>query len=517
MPVLRYNEEHISMPKKELKKNIGEIRPPVVVILGHVDHGKTSILDYIRKSQVAEKETGGITQHIGAYQIEHAGKKITFIDTPGHEAFSAMRSRGAKVADIAILVVAAEEGLKPQTKEAIAHIKKTGIPMIVAINKVDKKEAQPDKVKRELSENDVLVESLNGQIPSVNVSAKTGQGIDDLLEMINLVSEMEELKGQPDQRALGVIIESRQDNKRGATATLLVKDGTLDNKDIIGTDSSMGKIKTMENFQMKIVKEAPPSTPVIITGLNQVPQVGEKFYAFESMEQAQKRVERKTAKRDVLGGDSREVLMVEPDKKVLNIILKADVQGSLEAIKESLKSIPSDEVVLRILKSEVGEVTEKDIKLAESARAKIVGFRIKASSSIERLAEQKKVRIMTFDIIYELIQGIRELLSKLLKPEIVKNFMGQLKILAVFRTEKDRQIVGGRVTKGVIRKGLPVDILRNGEKISQGTVAQLQKNKKEADEVNKDQEAGLLVKGTTSIEKGDTLEFYEEERKKREL
>jgi len=505
------------MKEKKIKKNKIETRPPVVVILGHVDHGKTSILDYIRKSQVAEKESGGITQHIGAYQIEHKGKKITFIDTPGHEAFSAMRSRGAKVADIAVLVVAAEEGIKPQTKEAIDHIKKVGIPMIVAINKIDKPESQPEKVKRELSEKDVLVESLGGEIPSVNVSAKSGQGIDDLLEMINLVAEMEELAGQSESPATGVVVESHQNNRRGATATLLVKNGTLTNKDIIGTDSSSGKIKTMEDFLLNPIKKALPSTPVIVTGLNQVPQVGEKFYVFESLDKAQKRVERKTAKRDVAGGDSKEVFVFEPDKKVLNIILKADVYGSLEAIKESLKSIPSDEVVLRILKSGVGEITESDIKLAESAQIKIIGFRIKTSSSVERLAQQKKVRILTFNIIYELIQGVRELLSRLLKPETIKHELGQLKILAVFRTEKDKQIVGGRVTKGVAKKGVLADVLRNGEKIGQGTITQLQKNKKEADEVNKDQEAGFLVKGVTNIEKGDTLEIYEEERKKREI
>ncbi len=501
------------MKEKKVKQKKQEIRPPVVVILGHVDHGKTSILDFIRQTKIAERETGGITQHIGAYQIEHQGKSITFIDTPGHEAFSAIRSRGAKAADIAVLVVAAEEGVKPQTKEAMAHIKKTGIPVIVAINKIDKAEAQPEKVKRELSENKVVVESLGGDIPSVNVSAKTGQGIDELLEMINLMAEMEELKTDSKKPASGVVIESNHNSRRGATATLLVKDGILTNKDIIGTDSSLGKIKTMEDFQSKPIKKAAASTPVIITGLNQVPQVGEKFYVFETLEEAQKRVTRKTAKRD----DSREVLMVEPDKKVLNIILKADVQGSLEAIKESLKSIPADEVVLRILKSDVGDIIESDIKLAESAQARLIGFRIKASSPIQRMAEQKKVRIYLFDIIYELIQGVRELLSKLLAPEIIKNVIGEIKILAVFKTEKDRQIVGGRVTKGLVRNGLLINVFREGKRIGQGKIIQLQKNKKDIEEVNKDQEAGLLVKDVANIEKGDIVEIYEEERKKREI
>jgi translation initiation factor IF-2 len=314
------------MSKKTKKQNNLQPRPPVVVILGHVDHGKTSILDYIRQTKIAEKESGGITQHIGAYQIEHQGKKITFIDTPGHEAFSAMRSRGAKVADIAILVVAAEEGVKPQTKEAIQHIKKTGIPAIVALNKIDKPGTQPEKVKGELAQNDMVVESLNGPVPSVNVSAKTGQGINELLEMILLVAEMEELKSRPDQPATGVIIESYCDSQRGNTATLLVKEGTLRNKDIIGTDSAVGRIKTMEDFQFNSLKKATASTPVIVTGFNQVPQVGEKFHVFNNLEEAQARVSKKASKRK----EEKEVFVFEPDKKILNIILKADVHGCLE-------------------------------------------------------------------------------------------------------------------------------------------------------------------------------------------
>jgi len=502
------------MPK-EIKKrqNNLQLRPPVVVILGHVDHGKTSILDYIRKTHLAEKEAGGITQHIGAYQIEHHGKKITFIDTPGHEAFSAMRSRGAKVADIAILVVAAEESVKPQTKEAITHIKKTGIPLIVALNKIDKKEAQPEKVKEELSKNDIMVESLGGQIPSVNISAKTGQGIDNLLEMILLVAEMEELKSQPAKPASGVVIESYRDAQRGATATLLVKEGTLKNKDIVGTDSAMGRIKTMEDFQFSPLEIATPSTPVIVTGFDQVPQVGEKFFVFESFEEAQVRVAKKTAKRK----EEKEVFVFDSEKKILNIILKADVQGSLEAIRESLKSIPSEEVVLRILKAEIGEINESDIKLAESARAKIIGFRVKASSTIKELAQQRKVKILLFEVIYELIQGVRELLSQLLEPEIIKKALGKVKILALFRKEKDRQIIGGKVTTGQVKKGGLIEVIREKKKVGQGKIIQLQRDKKDVEEVAKGQECGILFQGTATIEEGDVLEIYEEERKKREI
>jgi len=499
--------------KKEQNKL--ETRPPVVVILGHVDHGKTSILDYIRKSKVAERESGGITQHTGAYQVEHQDKLITFIDTPGHEAFSAMRSRGAKVADIAILVVAAEEGIKPQTKEAIQHIKKTGIPAIVAINKIDKPAAQPEKVKGELASQDMIVESLNGSIPSINVSAKTGQNIEELLEMINLVAEMEELKNDSKESTFGSIIESHRDSQSGNTATLLIKRGTLTNKDIIGTDSTFGRIKIMQDFQGKPIKEASASTPVIVTGFNKIPKVGEKFYIFNHLDQAQDRVDKKSIKRQP--EDDVKVQVFDPDKKILNIILKCDVHGCLEAIEESLKSIPDDEVVLRILKSEAGEITESDIKLAESAKARIFGFKIKTNSTIQRLAQQKKVKILTFDIIYELIQGVRELLSKLLEPDVIKSTLGQLKVLAVFRTEKDKQIIGGKVISGQIKQGTSLDIIRDNKIIGKGRIAQLQRDKKNIDEVNKGQECGIQFRGNANIEKGDILESYKEEKKKREL
>lgn len=497
---------------KESKKqeNTLQSRPPVVVILGHVDHGKTSILDYIRQTKIAEKESGGITQHIGAYQVEHENSKITFIDTPGHETFSAMRSRGAKIADIAILVVASEEGIKPQTKEAISHIKKTGISTIVALNKIDKKEAQPEKVKGELMKHDIVVESMGGEIPSVNVSAKTGQGIDEMLEMITLVAEMLELKTDPSKPASGAIIESNCDNQRGITITLLVKDGVLNDRDIIGTDSACGRIKTMEDFRLHPIESAHASTPVIVIGFSQAPQVGEKFSVFENLAKAQ-------AKVDIRKSASREVFVFEPDKKILNIILKTDVSGCLEAIRESLKTLPSDEVVLRILKAEIGNVTESDIKLAESAQAKIIGFRVKASSTIKRLAQQKKVKILLFDVIYELIQGTREALSKLLAPEVTRVPLGQLKVLALFRTEKDRQIVGGKVMRGLVKKGVPVDILRDGEKIGHGKAIQVQRDKKEIDEVKKDQECGILFRGPTIIEEKDILDFYEEEKKAREI
>ncbi len=501
------------MIKQKEQKNNLQSRPPIVVILGHVDHGKTSILDFIRKTKVAADESGGITQHTGAYQIEHQGKKITFIDTPGHEAFSAMRSRGAKVADIAILVVAAEEGVKPQTKEAIQHIKKAGIPTIVAINKIDKKEAQPEKIKNELAENNLMVESLGGQIPSVNLSAKTGQGIDELLEMINLVAEMEELKANPDQPANGFIVESNCHSQKGNLATMIVKDGALKKADLVGTGSAYGKIKVMENFLGQPIESASASAPVIVSGFNQAPKVGEKFYVFETVEQAQAKVARKSAKQE----QEKEVLFFDQDKKVLNLILKADVQGCLEAIKQALKNIPNEDINIRILKAEIGQINESDIKLAESAKAKIIGFKTKTGPAISKIAQHKKIKIKTYDIIYELIQGVREIASKMIEPEIIKEEIGQMKVLAIFRTEKNRQIVGGKVIQGQVKKGLSIEIFRQDKKIGQAKLIQLQRDKKEVDEISKGQECGILIQSSATIEKGDLLNFYQETKQKKQL
>ena len=404
--------------KKE-NKNL-QTRPPVVVILGHVDHGKSSILEKIKDLKITEKESGGITQHIGAYEVEHQGKKITFIDTPGHEAFSAMRSRGAKVADIAILVVAAEEGIKPQTKEAISHIKEAGIPMIVVINKMDKPGADPEKVKRELLNQDVSVESMGGKIPSVETSAETGKGISDLLELILLVAEMEDFKADVSKPADGVIVESYLDSQRGPTATLILQNGTLEIGDVLGTSSVAGKIRIMEDFQGKAIKKAFPSAPVIVLGFESVPGVGERLKAFADIETAKqgfKDIELKSQSFTPKGLD-------ELDRKVLNIILKVDVLGSLEAIKEVLKELPQEKVVLKILKAEVGEVNESDVKLAIGSKAKIIGFRVKADLIAQRLAEKEKRKIICFDIIYELAQAVRDLLGKRVSSETVRVDLG---------------------------------------------------------------------------------------------
>jgi len=502
-------------------KNIVK-RPPVVVVLGHVDHGKSSLIEKIKEIKITDKEAGGITQHIGAYQVEHQigeGKevrKITFIDTPGHEAFGAMRSRGAKVADIAVLVVAGDEGVKPQTIEAISCVKKADIPMIVAINKIDKPSAQPEKVKQELAKHGVVVESLGGNVPCVEVSAKTGKGITDLLELILLVAEMEELKADLNALAQGVIIESYLDSQRGPTATLLVRDGVLRKGDIIATTSTFGKIKNLEDFQGNPLDKAFPSTPCVVLGFQEVPRVGEKFKIFKDMELAQDYVQKEEKKTE-----EREVIEISPEKKILNLILKADVLGSLEAIEGVIKSLPQEKIILRILKKEPGEITEGDVKLAKSSQAKILGFRVKVNSSARKLAERENITILNFEVIYDLSQAVRNLMEKLLEPKIEKIVLGKLKILAVFRREKNRQIIGGKVIEGEVKVGAKARIIRpdlpEKEMLGEGKIINLQKDKKDTPKVVKGQECGLLFESEVKIEEGDILEVYIEERKKEKL
>lgn len=497
------------MPSTEQLNHNIQPRPPIVVVLGHVDHGKSSILDAVKDFKITSKESGGITQHIGAYEVEYPSassgqvSKITFIDTPGHEAFSAMRSRGAKVADIAILVVAAEEGIKPQTKEAILHIKKAGIPMIVALNKVDKPEANPEKVKRELMKEEVLVESMGGKIPSVEISAKTKKGIPELLELILLVGEMEKLQGDVRIPGHGVVVESYLDGKRGPTATLLLRDGSLRVGDIVGTASVLGKVKILEDFQGKTIEEALPSQPVIVIGFEKVPQVGEKFEVYSNTESAQKYIAKKERK-----AEAGEVFLIEEGQKVLNVVLKADVQGSIEAMNEVLKDIPQDKIILRVLKSEVGDISESDVKLAKSGNAKIIGFRVKTSEAALVLSERDNIKILNFDIIYELVQAVRQMMEKLVEPEKVRLDLGKIKVMAIFLTEKNRQIIGGKVVDREVRKGTSIEITRQGEAVGDGKLINLQKNKKDASIAVKGEECGLLYEGSVKAEVGDILLIY---------
>jgi len=502
--------------KTDQKKKESEQRPPVVVVLGHVDHGKSSLLEAIKDFKITSKESGGITQHIGAYEVEHQGKKITFIDTPGHEAFSAMRSRGAEVADIALLVVDAAQSVQPQTKEAVMAIKKAEIPMIIVLNKTDLATADPEKIKRELLKIDVIAESMGGTIPSVKVSAKEKKGIKDLLEMILLVADMQELKSETDMPAEGLVIESYMDSLKGPVATIIVEKGILKKKDIIATDLALAKVKSMDNFLGKSVTAVFPSSPAIILGFERVPGVGEKFKSYTTVEQAEMKLKKEKQKREI----NINVIDADPDKKVLNIILKGDVFGSLEAIEGVLKNLPQDKINLRILKTEVGDINETDVKLADMSSAQIVGFRVKISPTVLQILKsdaEKKVRIKTFSVIYELIQEIRHGMERSLSPEITRRELGKVKSLVIFWGEKNRQIVGGKVIAGEMKKGLKLDVLRNDQKVGIGKIVNLQRDKKDAEKLKKGDECGILFEGNIKVEKGDILSAYIEEKVKSEL
>jgi len=513
------------------------LRPPIVVVLGHVDSGKTSILDFIRKTHVADKESGGITQHVGAYEVEvpqkeepksresganrgilrtaqddFATRTITFIDTPGHEAFSAMRSRGAKVADIAVLIIDSIAGIQPQTKEAINHIKKAGIGLVVALNKIDLPGANPEKIKGELFKEGIQVESLGGQIPLIEVSAKTGKGIDSLLELILLIAEIEDLKTDLRNPAEGVVIETYLDNLRGSVATILLRSGKLKIGDIVGTSSTYGKIKSIENFKRLSLAEALPSMPAVILGLENVPRVGDKIRVFPGTEEAKLYIQKKEKK----AGETS-VILAEEGKKILNIILKADVSGSLEAIEQVLDNLPHEKVVLRILEKAVGEVNEGDIKLAEASKAVILAFRAKTSSVATSLKDRLATRILSFDIIYTLAQGVRQLMENALELVVSRKTIGKIKVLMIFKTNKNRQIIGGKVIEGEIKKGVKLEVWRENESLGKGRMVSLQENKKDVILVAKGRECGILFEGEAKIQEGDIIEAFEEEGKKGEL
>lgn len=527
-----------NMPEISLKTTSSEKRPPIVVVLGHVDHGKTTLIDYIRKTKIAEKEPGGITQHIGAYQIEvpqepksqeseanrgipqqarddFAKRKITFLDTPGHEAFSAIRSRGAKVADIAILVVAADDGVKPQTKEAIKHIQEAKIQMIVALNKTDKPQANPAMVKQQLAEEGILFEGWGGQVSAIEISAKTGKGVDELLELILLTAELENMESNPDKSAEGVVIESHLDKKRGCLAALLIRDGTLKMGDYIVSGKSSAKLKMMEDFSGKNISQAGPSEPVLTLGWNENPNVGEKFQAAKIKEEADILLNQASKTEAPLFLKKTE--LQKENKKILNIFFKADTQSSLEAISETIKNIQSEEADYNILGYGIGNIKDNDIKTVTPTNGIVYGFYVEIENSAKRLAEKEKVKIKTFDIIYELVEELRKDLSDLLEPEIKRTILGKLKVLKIFKKGAGYQVVGGKIISGLARRGALIDVLRNNAKIVSGRLAQLQHNKADTEEVKEGLEAGIKFDGPAEIQEGDTLEIYEEERIKRSI
>jgi len=511
------NPQEIQTPQPILdKKEVLKLspRPPVVAIMGHVDHGKTTLLDYIRKTKVAEEEAGGITQSIGAYQIEYKKKPITFIDTPGHEAFQSMRERGARLTDIAVLVVAGDDGVKPQTAEAIKHIQSAKIPMIVAINKIDKPEARVDKIKQELAKTGVQIEEWGGDVPVQKISAKTGQGVDNLLETILLIAEMEELKASDLGEGLGTVIESHLSASRGPEASILVQGGTFRIGSLIRAGAAAGKIKRMEDYRGQTIRQAGPAMPIKIIGFNAAPLVGSLVQT--GKESSAKMPEGETRQTQKIL-DSINQKALRPKIKKLNLIIKADSQGAKEAILENLATLPNQKVAPYIISASVGAITETDILKSQITNAKILGFRVKATNVAKSLAKQLGVKINLYAIIYELIDTVKEGLEEILEPEEEIRELGAMQVLEIFRTEKDKMIVGGKITQGAVEPQALIRARRNGEILGEGVLGELQCNKQKAKEVKSGQECGIKFIGGVKIAVNDTLEFYKIEKKKKAL
>jgi translation initiation factor IF-2 len=492
-------------------------RPPIVTIMGHVDHGKTTLLDTLRKTRVAEGESGGITQHIGAYQIKKNGKLITFLDTPGHEAFSEMRARGANVTDLIVLVVAADDGVRPQTLEVINRAKFSGTPMLVAINKVDKPEANVMRVKQELASAGVLTEEWGGTTVACEISAKQNIGLDNLLEMILLTAELENLRANPVGKTVGTVIESKVMQGKGATASVIVQNGTLRVGDVIVAGMAFGRIRSLEDEAGRKLKEALPSQPVQISGFSEVPQAGDILQTVPSLDEAKQIAsvaQRQMRSRKL---SAKQSLMGDVENKSLNLVLKADVAGSLEAIKQSIAKLKNDEVKISIVSEGVGEVNESDVLMGSSSKASVIAFRVKVNPKAENLSKQKQVPVDSYDIIYELIEDITSAVIKLFTPELEKVVFGKAKVLAIFRTEKSQMIIGGRVEDGELKKNSQIAIIREGTELGRGEITELQQNKQAAKSVPTGNEFGLKLKTLVKIKEGDILESFEEKIKPKTL
>ncbi len=502
-----------------------EKRPAVVTIMGHVDHGKTSLLDRIRETNIISTEAGGITQQIGAYQVEINNEKITFLDTPGHEAFTSMRARGAQITDIAILVVAADDGVMPQTVEAIDHAKAAEVPIIVAINKIDKPDANPETIKQELTQYGVIAEDWGGDVIMVPVSAKKGIGIDELLEMILLVAEMQDLKANPNRSAKGKVVESKLDKTRGATATLLVQNGTLHNGDFLIVGSSQGRIRAMFDHHGQAVQDALPSMPVEILGLNDVPEAGDDFVVVENerlaKQLAEQRQKEKHLKEISRGGKiSLEELfshIQEGDVRELNLVIKADTQGSIEAMRQSLEGLGTDEVRVNIIRTAVGGIRETDVMLASASNAVIIGFNVRPDVNAKKLADKEEVEIKTYRIIYEAIEDVKKALSGLLAPEIKEVDLGQAEVRNVFKVPKVGNVAGCYVIDGKITRNAKIRILRDGVVIYDGELSSLKRFKDDVKEVATGYECGIGLDRFNDFKEGDVFEAYTFEEIKREL
>jgi len=504
---------------------IKQARPPIIAVMGHVDHGKTSLLDALRKTDVASGEAGGITQHIGAYQITKNKRVVTFLDTPGHEAFAAIRSHGAKTCDIAIIVVAADDGVKPQTKEAIDHAKQAGVGLVVAINKIDKPGADTNRVKQELSEIGIVSDDWGGDIPCVEVSAKTGEGLDKLIDVVMLVSDIAEPQAVFEGLGNGVVIESHLDVGRGPVVTLLIQNGELRVGDWIVVGKSYGKIRSLEDFLGQAIKKASPAMPVVVSGLKDLPDFGDWFEEVETEKIAKDWMSsqsRKASFKSLTSAknmNSQDIARAVIDGKIkeLAVLVKADAQGSLESLTTSLEGIGNDEVRVKIIGSGVGDVSETDVNSANAGNAIILGFNIGISGPVNQLAKRSDVEFKLYKIIYELLDDVRDWLSSLLPPEIIETEHARLKILGVFKTTKNMVVCGGKVLTGKITSNLEIKIISDKKEIGTAKLDSLQKNKESAKEVVEGEECGLSVETKTPIGLGDELSFYSTESKARKL
>ncbi len=489
-------------------------RAPVITVLGHVDHGKTSLLDAIRSTNVTAREAGGITQHMGAYQIEHEGRRVTFLDTPGHAAFTAMRARGAQVTDVAILVVAADDGVQPQTIEAISHLKAANVPIVVALNKIDKSDANPDHVKGQLAEHGVTIEEYGGETPLVAVSAKTRQGLDELIDTILLVADVQELTADPDRPAIGRVIEAHLDKGRGPVATVLVQTGTLQRGNIVVAGTIVGKIRAMTDDKGKNVGRAEPSRPVEILGLPEVPEAGDVLRAVPDEKAAKLIAAEIVRERAAAAGSERPPTLdemfaqvKEGKAKELKLVLKADVQGSLEAIKGALAKIPQDEVTVNVIHDAVGDISESDVNLAAASGAIIIGFGNKLDVPAKRVAESTKVDVRIYKVIYELLDEVQAALTGMLEPIMVEQILGHAEGRQIFTAGKTT-IAGCMVMDGVVRRGAQARLLRGGDVAYDGHLGTLRRVKEDAREVSAGIECGIVLEGHNDVQTGDLIEAY---------
>ncbi len=512
---VRKEGEGIEELPEEEEKDL-EPRAPVVTVMGHVDHGKTTLLDYIRRTNVAEREAGGITQHIGAYRVSLPEGEITFIDTPGHHAFTTMRARGAQVTDIVVLVVAADDGVMPQTVEAINHAKAAGVPIIVAINKIDKPNANPDRVKQELAKYGLIPEEWGGETIFVEISAKQGTNVDELLEMILLQAEMLELKANPHKLAVGTVLEARLDNKRGPVATFLVREGTIRQGDALVAGLHWGKVRAMFDYRGRPLKEAGPSVPVEILGLAGVPLAGEPFMVVESERKARQISEERQEKAREVHLErprvSLEELMrqlAEGETQEFRILLKADVQGSLEALKESVKKLSTEEVKVGVVHAGVGAVTESDVMLAAASRAVIIGFNVRPDAQARKAAEREGVEIRLYRVIYDLLDDVKKAMEGMLEPEYEEVVLGRAEVRQVFQVPKVGKVAGCYVLEGVIHRNAKVRLVRDGVVVYDGSIASLKRFKEDVKEVTAGYECGLGLQDFNDIKEGDVIEAYE--------